>query len=217
MKYPLVRYIYFGFITVLAFRTPIGAQTPQVTLEPSFPQTGALKLTSPIVKNGGNLPKEFTGDGESATPPLVWEGGSKDVKAYAVIMHHIDPQGLEKWYWVLYNIPADVHQLPKNVKSIGLLGNNSINRRAGYAPPHSKGPGAKTYILTLYALSDMLKIELPATRINRQVLIKAMQGHVLDSSILKVVYTRPASAFDVSATEQGGVERQRRPRNNSAQ
>ena len=63
----------------------------------------------------------------------------------------------------------------------------------------------------------MLKIELPATRINRQVLIKAMQGHVLDSSILKVVYTRPASAFDVSATEQGGVERQRRPRNNSAQ
>ncbi len=68
-------------------------------------------------------------------------------------MHHIDPKGKAKWYWTLYNIPRDVRSLPANVQGIGTLGNNSINGRLGYAPPHSKGPRDKAYVLTLYALS----------------------------------------------------------------
>ena len=35
--------------------------------------------------------------------------------------------------WILYNIPADIHSLPKNVTGIGTLGNNSVNNRVGYA------------------------------------------------------------------------------------
>ena len=39
------------------------------------------------------------------------------------------------------------------MKGVGTVGSNSVNDRTEYAPPHSKGPGAKTYILTVYALS----------------------------------------------------------------
>jgi hypothetical protein len=45
----------------------------------------------------------------------------------------------------LYNIPAGVHSLPGNVRGVGVLGNNSVNQKTEYAPPHSKGPGAKNY------------------------------------------------------------------------
>ena len=154
--------------------------------------TGRLVLSSFAVTNGGALPVEFTGDGNSSTLPLEWAGAPPETKSYAVIMHHIDPQGLTKWYWTLYNIPANVRRLPKDVQGIGTLGNNSVNHRAGYAPPHSKGPGPKTYILTVFALSAPVEISLPPAEVNRNVLLTAMKDLVLDSAELKFTYDRTA-------------------------
>lgn len=154
--------------------------------------SGQFVLRSLAVTNGGILPVEFTGDGNSSTLPLEWAGAPPDTKSYAVIMHHIDPQGLTKWYWTLYNIPPDVHSLPKNAKGIGTLGNNSVNHKAAYAPPHSKGPGPKTYILTIYALSAPVQISVPPSQVSRNVLLNAMKDLVLDSAELKFTYDRTA-------------------------
>ena len=153
-------------------------------------RTGAFALRSPAVANGGALPVEFTGDGASITPPLEWSGAPAGTKRYAVIMHHLDPEGKTKWYWTLYNIPADVGSLPKDVQGVGSLGNNSFNRRVGYAPPHSKGPGAKTYVLTAYALSAPVPMAISPSEVTRDTLLAAMKDLILDSAELKVVYTR---------------------------
>ena len=153
-------------------------------------RTGAFALRSPAVANGGALPVEFTGDGASITPPLEWSGAPAGTKRYAVIMHHLDPEGKTKWYWTLYNIPADVGSLPKDVQGVGSLGNNSLNRSVGYAPPHSKGPGAKTYVLTAYALSAPVPIAISPSEVTRDTLLAAMKDLILDSAELKVVYTR---------------------------
>lgn len=160
--------------------------------EPDFiPKcSGNFVLHSSAVTNGGALPVEFTGDGTSSTLPLEWTGAPAETKSYAVIMHHIDPQGKTKWYWTLYNIPANFHGLPKNVTGIGTAGNNSVNGRTGYAPPHSKGPGPKTYVLTIYALAAPVEISRPPAQANRNVLLNAMKDLILDSAELKVVYDR---------------------------
>jgi Raf kinase inhibitor-like YbhB/YbcL family protein len=142
------------------------------------------------------LPAEFTGDGAAATLPLEWTGAPAGTKSYAVIMHHIPPDGGFKWYWVLYNIPAETHGLPKNVKGVGTLGNNSVNRRTEYAPPHSKGPGAKSYIYTVYALSASPKITVPPAQVNRDVLLAAMKDKILATAELSVTYTRPEGATE---------------------
>jgi hypothetical protein len=92
-----------------------------VTVNASF------ALRSPAVANGGRLPAEFTGDGAGITLPLEWSAPPAGTKSYAIIMHHIDPEGKTKWYWTLYNIPAEVRSLTKNVQGIGTLGNNSVN------------------------------------------------------------------------------------------
>jgi Raf kinase inhibitor-like YbhB/YbcL family protein len=147
-------------------------------------------LRSPDVEEGGQLPKEFTGDGASATLPLEWNGAPTGTRSYAVIMHHIDPEGKVKWYWILYNIPANVQSLPRNVKGIGILGNNSVNGRTEYAPPHSKGPGPKTYIYTVYALSASPQITVPPGEVSRDILLSAMKDYILDTAELKVIYTR---------------------------
>ena len=109
-------------------------------------------------------------------------------------MHHLDPAGKAKWYWVLYNLPASTRSLPRNVKDIGTLGNNSVNGRTEYAPPHSKGPGAKTYVYTVYALSAPVKLDVPPTQVSREVLLAAVKDSLLATAELRVVYSRPAAA-----------------------
>jgi Raf kinase inhibitor-like YbhB/YbcL family protein len=151
----------------------------------------SFQLKSLAVTDGGQLPKEYTGDGESTTLPLEWSAGPAATKSYAVIMHHVDPEGKIKWYWLLYNIPADTKILPRNVKSVGTLGNNSVNGRVEYAPPHSKGPGPKTYIYTVYALSAPVKVDVPASQVSREVLLAAMKDSILATAELKVTYSRP--------------------------
>jgi len=126
------------------------------------------------VEDGGTLPKEFTGDGESATPPLSGaehRPGPRASRSSCTTWHRSDQVVL-----ILYNIPADVKSLPKNVKGVGTLGNNSVNERTEYAPPHSKDR-AKTYILTVYALSASPQITVSPERVNRDVLLGRHEGH----------------------------------------
>ena len=150
-------------------------------------------LQSPAVTDGGQLPKEFTGDGASATLPLEWSGVPAGTKSLAVVMHHIDPQGKTKWYWILYNIPPEILSLPENVRDVGVFGNNSVNGRVGYAPPHSKGLGPKTYIYTVYALSEAPKIGVAPDQVSLDVLLAAMKDQILATAEMKVVYSRPVS------------------------
>lgn len=163
------------------------ASTTSVTSESGF------ALQSPAFTNGGRLPVEFTGDGDSSTPPLEWNEPPAGTKVFALIMHHVDPQGKTKWYWTLYNIPGDFRALPVNVKGVGALGNNSVNGQASYAPPHSKGPGDKTYVLTLYALSGPVQPSVPPAEVTRDVLLAAIKDKILASSELRVVYARGGS------------------------
>ena len=155
------------------------------------PGSAGFVLRSPEVADGGTLPADFTGDGSGATLPLEWGGVPAGAASFAVVMHHVDPEGKTKWYWTLYNIPADVRSLPKNVSGVGTPGNNSVNGRAEYAPPHSRGAGEKTYIYTVYALSAPPQLDVGPAQVSRDVLLAAIKGITLASSELKVVYTRP--------------------------
>jgi Raf kinase inhibitor-like YbhB/YbcL family protein len=158
---------------------------------------GSFTVTSPAVVDGGRLPKDFTGDGASATLPLEWTGIPKGTQSFALIMHHIAPDQT-KWYWILYDIPATATGLPRNVRGVGTLGSNTVNDRCEYAPPHSKGPGDKTYIYTVYALSSPIRLDVEPAAVGRDVLLSAMKDKILASAQLHVVYAR-----DVPPRESG--------------
>lgn len=158
-------------------------------------------LTSPEVEDGGNLPIDYTGDGSGATLPLAWKGAPAGTKSYALIMDHLAPGNEMKSYWVLWDIPASVTSLTKNVKGVGKLG-VGFRGEPGYEPPHSKGPGAKTYVLHLYALSAEPNLK-SASGVNREMLLAAMQGSILATADLHVVYTRGNSTDQPQGQETG--------------
>jgi phosphatidylethanolamine-binding protein (PEBP) family uncharacterized protein len=169
-----------------------------VALTAAGVKTG-FTLRSPAVADGGQLPKEFTGDGTSSTLPLEWSGVPVGTKSLALIMHHIPGPGDVKWYWILYNIPPEIRSLPKNVKDVGVWGNNSVNGRMEYAPPHSKGPGAKTYTYTLYALSAPVQLGVSPSEVSRKVLLAAMKDRLLATAEMSVVYSRNPGAANQGA------------------
>ena len=171
-----------------AMATMPTAQTGSAALSPASPSGFVLK--SPEVADGGQLPMDYTGDGSSSTLPLEWAGAPAGTKDYALIMHHVDPEGKTKWYWILYNIPGDIKSLPRNAQGIGIIGNNSVNGKAEYAPPHSKGPGPKTYVYTVYALSAPVHPGVPAAEVSREILLAAMRDRILASAEMRVTYTR---------------------------
>ncbi len=151
-----------------------------------------FQLFSPVVASGGSLPIAFTCDGKGVSPPVAWKNVPAGTKSLVLIMHHFPPGDEEAphVYWLAYNIPPGVREIPPNDQAIGLRGGNTVNSRLEYAPPCSKGPGKKWYVLTLYALSEEPKIGVTERGVTRDAMLKAMEGKILASSVLNVSYER---------------------------
>lgn len=163
-----------------------------VDARPELPRSsnGSFLLSSPVVEDNSELPGEFTGDGAGISPPLSWSNPPAGTASYALLMDHIDPKGGFKWYWTVYDIPATTSSFEKGSQTVGRLG-TGFRGKLGYEPPHSKGPGLKTYVITLYALSAPPALVNPQ-KVDRQTLLAAIKGKVLAHSSLRVVHTNAA-------------------------
>ncbi len=159
----------------------------------------AFTLTSPAVKDGGALPTEFTGDGAGASLPLSWSNVPRGTVSLALVMHHLDPEGKTKVYWLVVDIDPKTTSVAKNAPDFGRLGLSTVHDRVEYAPPHSKGPGLKKYVLTLFALSAKPNLPDAAQPISLETLLPVMKGKILGAADLTVTYTRPTGASDEPA------------------
>ena len=105
------------------------------------------------MEDDGRLPEDYTCEGQSISPPLSWAGAPQGTVSYALTMHHVPGPGDTHWYWVVYNIPAEIQSIAAGQINFGTFGTNSVNAERAYAPPCSKGEGDKLYTITVYALS----------------------------------------------------------------
>jgi len=160
-------------------------------------------LTSEEIGEDGRLPAEFTGDGAGVSPPLSWQGAPTGTKRFALIMDHLAPGDEMKSYWVIWDIPGEMTRLPKDASKIGRVG-VGFRGEVGYEPPHSQGPGDKTYTLHLYALSGEVDLAESSDRVSREALLEAMEGKILGQADLSVVYARPEGTTGGPRGGKGG-------------
>ena len=144
-------------------------------------------LSSSKLSDGAKLPKMYTCDGDSESPPLSWSGAPEGTKSFAIIMDHQAPDGMH-WYWTLYNIDPSTTQI-KSGESIGQLGTNGVNDKNEYAPPCSRGPGEKQYTYTVFALSSTVNFDDNA-KVDRDSLLEAIKDITLASADMNVMYER---------------------------
>ena len=154
----------------------------------------AFPFSSSGVGANGLLDAKFTCDGESLSPPFQWSDLPAGTKSLALTMHHIPGPGAEEHvYIVTWNIPATTKSIDAGQKNVGAWGVNTVNGRAQYAPPCSKGPGEKIYVVTLYALSGEPKLP-TSGKVTRSDLLASIKDITLGSSAIDLRYARASGA-----------------------
>lgn len=161
-----------------------------------------MQLTSSGFEQGSQIDVTYTADGQEVSPPLSWSAGPEGTKSFAVICDDPDAPSPkrpapEPWvHWVLFNIPADVTQLPQAISADpkppevpgARQGVNSASSVGYQGPAPPPGSGQHRYFFKIYALDTTL--ELPAGTTTKKELLDAMSGHVLAEGELMGVYER---------------------------
>jgi Raf kinase inhibitor-like YbhB/YbcL family protein len=152
----------------------------------------AIQISSSAFVDGGPIPKKYTCDAENVSPPLTWQGAPASTRSFALIADDPDaPVGI--WvHWVMYNIPANVIELPEGAgnratdASAGVQGVNDF-RKMGYGGPCPPRGKPHRYFFKLYALDGMLDLKPGASKADLE---KAMQGHILATGQIIGTYGR---------------------------
>lgn len=152
-------------------------------------------LASAAFIDGGEIPSQFTCEGENISPPLTWSDLPSQTQSLVLIVDDPDapdPRAPKMtWvHWVVYNIPAEVASLPAGASS-GVLPPGSIEgindwKKTGYGgacPPL----GRHRYFHKLYALDTTLKAITTPTKAN---ILPAMQEHVIAEALLVGTYEK---------------------------
>ncbi len=161
---------------------------------------GGFELESPDIHGQLSLAQVYDGfgcRGENVSPLLMWHGEPKGTKSFAVTVYDPDaPTGSGWWHWIVFNIPASVHRLPRGagvpgsplmpkgaVQSVTSFGKPGFG---GACPPRGDRP--HRYIFTVYAL-DVAKLPLEAS--SPPALVGYMlQKHALAKASLMAYYGR---------------------------
>jgi Raf kinase inhibitor-like YbhB/YbcL family protein len=139
----------------------------------------AFQIFSSAFADGGWIPDLHTCQGADVSPSLEWSGEPPDTRSFVLIMDDPDAPAGTWNHWLLYDIPAQVHNLAQGFRSgsVGLAGKNSWGKPGYGGPCPPKGHRPHRYFFRFHAL-DVATLGLHAGA-DRVPLQHAMQAHVL--------------------------------------
>jgi Raf kinase inhibitor-like YbhB/YbcL family protein len=154
-----------------------------------------LTLSSSAFKNGGQIPKTHTCEGNDISPPLEWSDPPAGTQSFALIVDDPDapdPAKPKRVYvhWVLYNIPPTAIGLVENA-SRGNLPPGAVTGMNDGGKADWGGPcppiGRHRYFFKLYALDTTLaKLASP----KKKDIESAMKAHILAQAELMGTYQK---------------------------
>jgi Raf kinase inhibitor-like YbhB/YbcL family protein len=171
------------------------------------PAQTAQKITvsSPTLKEGEAIPRQYTPDGRNDSPPLAWTGVPAAAKELAVVCEDPDAGNPPPFvHWVMYKIPATAKGLPEALPidaaakmpsdlAGAVQGTNGFRRTLyrGPAPPPGK---PHHYHFVVYALDAPIAGKPGQPPLTRAELLDAIKGHVIGQGELVATYERTGPA-----------------------
>jgi Raf kinase inhibitor-like YbhB/YbcL family protein len=156
----------------------------------------ALRLRSKAFEAFEEIPRRYSGEGESVSPPLQWSGVPDGTHEFVLICEDPDaPTPSPFVHWLGYHLSANTTQLPEGLPQQERIeypvlmsqGPNTL-LKPGYTgpmPPLWHSP--HHYEFRLFALNAELAVPEGA---GRSEVFKAMKGHILEETRLVGYYER---------------------------
>lgn len=143
-------------------------------------------ISSPAFEIGGNIPEQYTCDGDNMSPPLRIKTVPEGTKSLVLVMDDPDSP-LGNWiHWTVWNIKPETTVIESgSVPSGAIEGLNSFGE-IGYGGP-CPPEGTHRYFFKLFALD--IKAELKSGAIYQE-LEQMMAGHILARAELVGRYER---------------------------
>ena len=152
----------------------------------------SFQIATSAFASGGAIPKKFTCDGPDISPALSWRGSPAETQSFALIADDPDAPGGTWVHWVLYDVPANIHELQEGMPKREELPNGTKQgrndfRKIGYGGPCPPPGKPHRYFFKLYALGAKLGLKSGATKADLE---RAMKGHILAQAELIGLYGR---------------------------
>jgi Raf kinase inhibitor-like YbhB/YbcL family protein len=152
-----------------------------------------MDLSSTAFAPGGDMPRQYTCEGDDLAPPLRWSGVPDLARSLALIVD--DPDAPDPaapkmtWvHWVLFDIPPGATAIPEGGRALpdGTREGSNDWHRTGYGGP-CPPVGRHRYFFKLYALDTLLPDLHKPTKAELE---SAMRGHVLAQAQLVGTYQK---------------------------
>ena len=77
-----------------------------------------FNFTSNAFADNGVLPVHYTCDGEGISPQLSWSALPTQAKSLVILLTSLGKDKIEKYHWILYDLPITLKELPENFKTL---------------------------------------------------------------------------------------------------
>lgn len=145
-----------------------------------------MQLASSAFEHNQSIPSKYTCDGENVSPPLAISDVPAGAKGLLLIVDDPDAPRGDWVHWTVWNIKPDTAGIGEGTVPSGAIQGMTDFGRIGWGGPCPPG-GTHRYQFKLYALDTELSLSSSARKSDIE---QAMQGHILEQTILIGLYQR---------------------------
>ena len=151
-----------------------------------------MQLASSAFQHNQTIPSKYTCDGANVNPPLQisraksGRDGAQPVSTLALIVDDPDAPGGDFVHWIMWNIDPGTTAILENTLPAAAIEGLTDFGTTGYGGPCPPS-GTHRYQFKLFALDTALALTSKAKKAD---LLKAMEGHILDQTVLIGLYKR---------------------------
>ncbi len=153
-----------------------------------------LDIISDAFGNNSFIPEKYGCKGENISIPLEWKGAQDGAKSFAILAEDPDVPHQIWVHWILFNIDKNIFKLKENFniddyksKSPNIKEGSNSYKKSEYSGPCPPEGQTHKYVFRIYALDKFLDLN---TGASKEELLKAMEGHILDTAELVGLYKK---------------------------
>lgn len=145
-----------------------------------------MKIKSPDFHNRGEIPAEFTCDGDNISPTLEIDDVPIEAKSLVLVVDDPDAPNGDWSHWLVWNIDPYITLIPENTTPHGAIEGTTDFGSTGYNGPCPPS-GVHRYYFKLFALDDIIDLDSDS---DKEVLMDEIEDKVIDQATIIGLYRR---------------------------